>query len=77
MTTAHIKKKLTQAINEIDDAAFLSALHTIIDNKIDEERIRVLSAVQKNELEERKARYKTGKRKAYTLQTLKKALINK
>lgn len=77
MTTAHIKKKLTQAINEIDDAAFLSALHTIIDNKIDEERIRVLSAVQKNELEERKARYKTGKRKSYTLQTLKKALINK
>ena len=77
MTTAHIKKKLTQAINEIDDAAFLSALHTIIDNKIDEERIRVLSAVQKNELEERKARYKTGKHKSYTLQTLKKALINK
>ncbi|MBK6826483.1 MAG: hypothetical protein IPG86_06300 [Chitinophagaceae bacterium] len=47
MTTALIKKKLTQAINEIDDAAFLSALHTIVENKMDEYRIRELSAFQK------------------------------
>ncbi|HRG81839.1 MAG TPA: hypothetical protein PLO99_04940 [Chitinophagaceae bacterium] len=77
MTTALIKKKLTQAINEIDDAAFLSALHTIVDTKMEEYRIRELSAVQKNELEERKARYKTGKNKTYTLSSLKKALISK
>ncbi len=77
MTTALIKKKLTQAINEIDDAAFLSALHTIVENKMDEYRIRELSAFQKNELEERKANYKTGKSKSYTLTSLKKALISK
>lgn len=75
MTTTLIKKKLTKAINEIDDAAFLTALHTIVNNKKEEEDIYELSASQKKELDRRRSRHKAGQSRSYTLSSLQKSLI--
>lgn len=77
MTTVLIKKKLTKAINEIEDAEFLKALHTIIHNKREEEEIFELSANQKKELDLRKSLHKSGQSKSYNLKSLKNALFKK
>lgn len=77
MTTSGIKKKLTKAINEIDDPEFLNALHTIIHNKREEVELFELSAAQKKELDNRKSSHKAGNSKSYNLNTLKKTLLKK
>ncbi len=74
MTTLLIKKKLTKAINDIEDPDFLSALHTIVRNKMEEEHISALSAAQKKELDKRKQSHKKGLSKSYSLTELKKSL---
>jgi hypothetical protein len=75
MTTTLIKKKLTKAIGEIDDPAFLMALQTIVNSKKEEEEIQQLSSMQKKELDERKFRHKKGQSKSYSWAEVKKSLL--
>ncbi|MBM3416606.1 MAG: hypothetical protein FJY20_09185 [Bacteroidetes bacterium] len=77
MTTTLIKKKLAKKINEISDAAFLKALHTIVQYKKEEEELYKLSAPQKKELDRRKALHKAGQSKSYSLSSLRKSLLKK
>ncbi len=77
MTTTLIKKKLTKAINEIDDAGFLEALHTIVNSKKEEENNYQLSPAQKKELDKRHAAHKSGQSKSYAWGTVKKSLLNR
>ena len=77
MTTILIKKKLTKAINEIDDSEFLVALHTIVNSKKEEEKIYQLSSVQKKELNRRQARHQSGESKSYSWAAVKKSLFKK
>jgi len=77
MTTLLIKKKLTKAINEIDDPGFLQALHTIVNSKKEEEALYQLSAAQKKELDRREALHKSGAGKSYTWTAVKKSLLKK
>ena len=77
MTTTLIKKKLTKAINEIDDPDFLKALHTIVNSKKDEELAYQLSAAQKKELNSRQTRHKSGQSKSYSWSEVKKSLLKK
>ena len=50
MTTSFLKKRLTRAINDIDDTEFLKALHTIVQSK-NEESVYEPTLAQKKELE--------------------------
>lgn len=77
MTTILLKKKLTKAINEIDDSDFLEALQTIVNSKKEEEKIHQLSSVQKRELDKRQTRHKSGESKSYTWAAAKKSLLKK
>jgi putative addiction module component (TIGR02574 family) len=77
MTTTLIKKKLTSAINEIDDTNFLQALHTIVNAKKEEEAVYQLSAAQKKELDRRQARHRSGESKSHSWRAVKKSLLKK
>lgn len=77
MTTTLIKKKLTSAINQIDDSNFLQALHTIVNAKKEEEAIYQLSPMQKKELDKRQARHKSGESKSYSWVAVKRSLLKK
>ncbi len=77
MTTTIIKKKLTKAINEMDDPAFLVALHTIVNSKLEEDVIHQLSSRQKKELDLREARHQSGASKSYSWAGVKKSLLKK
>lgn len=78
MTTTLIKKRLTKAINEIEDTDFLEALQTIvISKKEEEEAVFQLSSVQKKELDKRFARHKSGESKSHTWAAVKKSLLKK
>lgn len=77
MTTILIKKRLTKAINEIDDTDFLEALQTIINSKKEEETIYQLSSGQKKELDKRQARHRSGESKSYSWAAVKKSLLKK
>ncbi|MGE5108159.1 MAG: addiction module protein [Sphingobacteriales bacterium] len=77
MTTTLLKKKLTNAINKIEDAQFLEALHTIVSSKQEDEMIYELSTPQKKELDRRLADYKSGKSKTYTWEEVKSSLLKR
>jgi Putative addiction module component len=77
MTTILIKKRLTKAINEIDDTDFLEALQTIVNSKKEEETISQLSSGQKKELDKRQARHRSGESKSHTWTAVKKSLLKK
>lgn len=77
MTTNLIKKKLTKAINEIDDSDFLQALHTIVNSKKEEEFAHQLSAAQRKELDKRQTNHKSGQSKSYSWVEVKKSLLKK
>ena len=77
MTTTLIRKKLTQAINEIEDTDFLRALHTIVNSKKEEEAIYQLSSPQKKELDKRKEKHLKGESKSYSWAEVKKSLLKK
>lgn len=77
MTTTLIKKKLTSAINEIDDNDFLQALHTIVNAKKEEDAIYQLSPAQKRELDKRQARHRSGNSKSYSWAATKKSFLKK
>lgn len=77
MTTTLIKKKLKEAINEIDDSDFLQALHTIVNSKKEGEALYQLTPAQKKELNRRQARHKSGQSKSYSWAEAKKSLLKK
>lgn len=77
MTTTLIKKKLTSAINEIDDNDFLQALHTIVNAKKEEDAIYQLTPPQKRELDKRQARHRSGDSKSYSWAAIKRSLLKK
>jgi putative addiction module component (TIGR02574 family) len=77
MTTTLLKKKLTKAINEIEDEQFLKALDTIVSSKQEDEMIYELSAAQKKELDRRKANHLSGKSPSYSWAQVKKAALKK
>lgn len=77
MTTTLIKKKITQAISEIDDSDFLQALHTIVSSKKEENAIYQLPPAQKRELDKRQANHKSGQSKSYSWAEVKKSLLKK
>ncbi len=77
MTTTLIRKKLTQAINKIEDADFLQALHTIVSSKEEEESIYQLSPAQMRELDKRKEKHLKRESKSYTWAEVKKSLLKK
>ena len=76
MTTFLLKKKLTKAINDIDDSDFLNALHTIVQSK-NEEAVYELNPAQKKELDRRRTNHLSGKSKSYTWDEVKKAALKK
>jgi len=76
MTTSVLKRKLTRAINDIDDPEFLQALHTIVLSK-NEEIIYHLTPAQKKELDRRRSNHLSGKSKSYTWEEVKKAALRK
>lgn len=77
MTTTLIKKKLTEAINEINDTDFLEALQIIVNSKKNEESVYQLSASQKKELDKRLENHKSEKSKSYTWTEVKNSLLKK
>jgi len=76
MTTALLKKKLSKAINSIDDTGFLQALHTIVQLKKDEV-VFELTPAQRKELDRRMAAHLNGKSKSYSWMEVKKAALGK
>ena len=76
MTTTLLKKKLSKAINSIEDIGFLQALHTIVQSKKKED-VYVLTPAQKKELDRRMANHLNGKSKSYSWAEVKKAGLRK
>lgn len=76
MTTILLKKKLSKAINSIDDTGFLKALHTIVQTK-QEEDIYKLSPAQKRELDRRFSNHIKGITQSYSWAEVKKAALKK
>jgi len=72
MTTALLKRKISTAIDTINDPGFLKALHTIVQSKKDEMHI-TLNAAQKKELDKRMENHAAGKSKSYTWTEVRKA----
>ena len=65
MTTTVLKKEMHQAIDVIEDAGFLKAVHTILNEKKDEYD-HDLSPDQWEEIDRRIKLHKAGKSKNYT-----------
>ena len=77
MTTTILKKKLTKAINEIDDAGLLQAVYTILEKQLESQPEYALTSTQKKELDRRMANYKAGRTKSYPWEEVKKNLLNR
>ena len=77
MTTTILKKKLTKAINEIDDAGLLLAVYTIIEKQLESQPEYQLTAMQKKEPDRRMADHKAGRTKSYPWEEVKKNLLNR
>jgi len=74
MTTDILKNEIAKALNDINDKSFLEALYTIINTrseKFDYE----LSIDDKQILDERKALYKWGKAKTFTMIEVRKKVM--
>ncbi len=77
MTTIILKKKLTKAISEIDDAGLLQAVYTILEKQLGSQSEYELTSSQKKELDRRMADHKAGRTKAYPWEEVKKNLLNR
>jgi|GEM_PF-1837759 len=66
MTTLALKKKITNALLQVDDEEFLQGIYTIINNKVGHNDCEYSDAL-KVELNENSALYKSGKLKSYTV----------
>lgn len=74
MTTDILKNEIARALNDINDKSFLEALYTIINTrseKFDYE----LSIDDKQILDERKALYKSGEAKTFTMSEVSKKVM--
>jgi hypothetical protein len=76
MTQTALKKELHKAIDNIDDESILKAVYTILNSRttyssfqLSDEDIRII--------EERKASYKAGKSKGYTVKEIKAKVLKK
>ena len=75
MTKAALIKEITKAVSKIDDEKFLEAIYTIIQNStvksysISEEEFMILN--------DRRAKYLSGKSKTFTPEEVKKKLLKK
>jgi hypothetical protein len=75
MTKAALIKEITKAVSKIDDEKFLEAIYTIIQNStvksysISEEELMILN--------DRRAKYLSGKSKTFTPEEVKKKLLKK
>lgn len=77
MTTTILKKKLTKAISEIDDAGLLQAVYTILEKQLGSQSEYELTSSQKKELDRRVADHKAGRTKSYPWEEVKKNLLNR
>ena len=73
MTATALKKELIKAIDNINDAGFLQAVYTIVNEK-SHEHGHDLSAEQWTEIERRRKAYKSGKSKTYSWDETKKMM---
>ncbi len=77
MTTTTIKKNISKALEDIEDAKFLKAIYDIITTKSSEPDSFELSDEQKAILDESEKEYHQGKGKNYTWNEVKKIIRNK
>lgn len=76
MTTTALKKEIVKAIDTIDDASFLEAIYTIINNRSPRYDFE-LSNEDMKILREREVAYKSGKAKTYTREEVRKMVFKK
>lgn len=74
MTTTLLKKEIVKAINDTNDELFLQAIYTIL-NTHNLASDYELTEEDKNILNERKAHYKSGKAKTYTVAEVRKKVL--
>jgi hypothetical protein len=74
MTTTVLKKEIVKAINDINDESFLQAVYTILNTHNNGYEYE-LTDEDKNILNERKAHYKSGKAKTYTVAEVRKKVL--
>lgn len=77
MTSLALKKSLHQAIDEIEDEIFLQAVYTIVSSKVEDAKEYELSDEQLHILEERRAKYLSGKGQSYSWDEVKERLKKK
>lgn len=75
MTVASLKKEISKAITDIDDAAFLKAVYTIIYNKANETRYTFSDELKKT-LNTRKKSYNSKKTKSFSVSETRKHLVS-
>ena len=73
MTTSVLKKEINKAISNLDDEQFLQAIYTILNDRLNKEEY-VFGKEEKDELDTRKANYKLGKTKVYTVAEVRKKI---
>jgi hypothetical protein len=76
MSVAEIKKHLYNAIEEIDDEAFLQAVYTIVSSKTENVEYE-LTSDQLQILEDRREKYIRGEGKSYTWDEVKDRIRKK
>jgi hypothetical protein len=74
MTTTLLKNEITKALQNINDKSFLEALYTIIHTRSETFEFE-LSTEDKQILDKRKASYKNGTAKTYTLGEVRKKVM--
>lgn len=73
MTKTALKMELYQAIDSIEDEKFLTAIHTILSQKL-QEYSNSLNSEQEAEIEKRIAAFKSGESKTHTWHQAKKII---
>lgn len=76
LSVAEIKKHLYNAIEEIDDEAFLQAVYTIVSSKMENVEYK-LTSEQLQILEDRREKYIRGEGKSYTWDEVKDRIRKK
>jgi hypothetical protein len=74
MTTLSLKKKITEALNSIDDDEFLKGIYTIMNNKIKDNEFEYSDELIA-ELDRRSELIETGKAKFYTVEEVRKKIL--
>lgn len=76
MTTTALKKKIATALEKIEDKKLLEAIHTIVINSANESQY-IFSEEDDQILEERRAKYLSGKAKTISLAEIRKKVEKK